>query len=321
MSPLWRRLLVVTALGAGVFAGFAIYANVDRLRADLATLSVAAVAAAIGLACLNYVVRFVRWELYLRAVGVRVPLGQSALVFVAGFMMSVTPGKVGELVKAALLKATSNAPVDRVAPVVVAERLTDLVALVVLGIAGAFAYGEQIPLVVATSVVVAVGLLVVMFRPLARAAIALVGKLPPRKIFGKVGPRLTDMYEHLYALIRPARLVWATALGALAWLCECVGFWLIVNGFPGADLSLGLATFIYALTTVAGALSFLPGGLGVAEATMTAMLVRLIGKSTSVAATIVTRLCTLWFAMVIGVFALLALRPYLGKNWDKMRAP
>src|SRR5262245_49112180 len=129
MSPFWRRLLVVTAIGAGVFAGFAIYANVDQLGADLARLSIGAVAAALALACLNYVIRFVRWELYLRAVDVRVPLGTSALVFVAGFVMSIISGKVGELVKAALLKATSNAPVDRVAPVVIAERLTDLVAL------------------------------------------------------------------------------------------------------------------------------------------------------------------------------------------------
>ena len=65
-----------------------------------------------------------------------------------------------------------------------------------------------------------------------------------------------------------------------AWGCECVGFALICDAFPGAHVDLGLAMVIYAGTTIAGALSFLPGGLGVTEGAMTLALVRRCAAST-----------------------------------------
>ena len=68
-------------------------------------------------------------------------------------------------------------------------------------------------------------------------------------------------------------------------------------------------TFIYAAMTVAGALSFLPGGLGVTEAGMLALLTTFgtgIARGTAAAATFVTRACTLWFAVGIGVGSLAA---------------
>ena len=72
---------------------------------------------------------------------------------------------------------------------------------------------------------------------------------------------------------------------------------------PGSlSASVGSATLIYSLTTIAGALSFLPGGLGVTEGAMTVALVHEhIGKATAVAATLLTRLATLWFAVLLGV--------------------
>jgi len=90
-----------------------------------------------------------------------------------------------------------------------------------------------------------------------------------------------------------------------------VGFALVISAFPGTAVPLGLATLIYATTTVAGALSFLPGGLLVTEGTMTLFLVeasRGVDQPTAVAATILIRLATLWFAVVIGILALLILR-------------
>src|SRR5690606_24533469 len=100
-------------------------------------------------------------------------------------------------------------------------------------------------------------------------------------------------------------------LAVLAWLAECVGFALIVGAFPGAEVPLGVATSIYAATTIAGALSFLPGGLLVTEASMALLLVQAgsgVDQATAAAATILTRLATLWFAVGIGLVAMALLR-------------
>src|SRR5690606_6949725 len=123
-----------------------------------------------------------------------------------------------------------------------------------------------------------------------RAIIGLVCRPRPLRRFAD---RLHTFYDGLAELVRPGPLAWSTALGVVAWLAECVGFALIVSAFPGTDVPLGLATLIYASTTIAGALSFLPGGLLVTEATMTLFLVessRGVDHATAVAATILTRL-------------------------------
>ena len=57
------------------------------------------------------------------------PLASSALVFGAGLSLSITPAKLGELVKSYLLREMHDVPAPQTAPIVVAERVTDLVAL------------------------------------------------------------------------------------------------------------------------------------------------------------------------------------------------
>ena len=297
-------MLLVVAAGVAVFAGISVYADVSEIGARLGGFAWWSFAAALGLALVNYALRFARWSIYLADRELAVPPRTSLLVFIAGFALSVTPGKVGELLKCFLLRASKGIPIARSAPIVVAERLTDLVAVVLLALAGVALYGMGAATVVAGGAVVLAGLIVLSWPLLAGGLIDLVTR--PRR-FTRFRGRLHELYRELGQLIRPWPLTWASAIGVLAWLAECIGFALIVNGFPGADVPLGLAILIYAVTTLAGALSFLPGGLLVTEAGMTLFLVesaRGVERATAAAATILTRLATLWFAVALGVAAL-----------------
>ena len=300
-------MLVVLA-GVAVFAGFSIYADVSELGSRLRGFAWWALFAALLLALVNYGVRLLRWSLYLRACRVKIPAHVSVLTFLSGFALSVTPGKIGELIKSFLLRESCAIPVTRTAPIVIAERVSDLLALLFLGVVGVAFYGVARSMVVAGAAVIATGLVVLSWPALARRCIDLLCR--PR-VLRRHKRKLHDMYNGLASLVRPWPLCWSTGLGVLAWLAECVGFAVILSAFPGTDVPLGLATLIYAVTTVAGALSFLPGGLLVTEATMTLLLVqaaRGIDQPTAVAATILTRLATLWFAVVLGILALGILR-------------
>lgn len=309
MPGFWRKLLLVTALGVGVFAVFSIHADVEKLGARLGQMDKLAVLAALALAATNYALRFIRWQLYLRATGMGVPTKASALVFLSGFAMSVTPGKVGELFKAGLLSDAAGAPAGKTIPIVIAERVTDLVSLVLLALAGVVAYGIATEMAVAGVAVVGAGMVILSWRSLAEAVLGLVERLG--RIGRKLAPKLRELYTNVATLVRPRPLAWGTALGLVAWLAECVGFALVVRGLPGAYVSAGLATLIYAATTIAGALSFLPGGLVVTELGMISLLVRSaegLDQPAAVAATIVIRICTLWFAVALGLVALALVR-------------
>src|SRR6185436_18850196 len=112
--------------------------------------------------------------MYLRRQGVRVPLASSAIVFGAGLSLSITPAKLGELVKSLLLRDMHDIPAPRTAPIVVAERVTDLIALLALSIIGVAAYGIDRTLVIAASAIIGLGLVLLAWPTPTHALIDLV---------------------------------------------------------------------------------------------------------------------------------------------------
>jgi glycosyltransferase 2 family protein len=306
---LWLAIAIVIAIAAFSMAG-----DVRSLGDQLAGFAWLGFVAALALALANYALRFVRWQLYLRRQQVTVPTASSAIVFGAGLSLSITPGKLGELVKSYLLREMHDIPAPRTAPIVVAERVSDLVALLSLAVIGVAAYGVDPTLVIIAGAIIGAGLVLLAWPRPTRALIDLVTS--PAKLRHLREP-LHETLVHLSALCRPGPLLVATVIAIPAWGCECLGFALICDSFPGVHVQLGLATAIYAGTTIAGALSFLPGGLGVTEGAMTLALVKggsHLAMSTALAATLLTRLATLWFAVLIGVVLLAVARRRIARR-------
>ncbi|MBA3464182.1 MAG: flippase-like domain-containing protein [Deltaproteobacteria bacterium] len=311
---IWVAIVAVIGIAAIVMLG-----DVRELGNRLGEFGWWAFAAAVGLALTNYAIRFLRWQLYLRHQKVAVPVGSSALVFGAGLSLSITPGKLGELVKSYLLRELHDVPATQTAPIIFAERVTDLLALLLLAVIGVAIYGVQMTLVLAAGSVVVLGLVLLAWPRPTRALIDLVTK---PKLTRKLRAPLQEIYTGLASLCRPSLLVLATLIAVPAWGMECIGFALIVNAFPGAEVSLGLATVIYAATSIAGALSFLPGGLGVTEGAMTVLLVNSatnVDQATALNATLLIRLATLWFAVVLGLVLLAVARGRIARR--TARAP
>jgi uncharacterized protein (TIRG00374 family) len=169
-------------------------------------------------------------------------------------------------------------------------------------------------LIVGTMVLLFV--VVVSSRRMSLALVDLVAKVPK---VSRVAPKLRELYESAAILFRPAPFAAASLLSVLAWFCECLGFYLVLGGF-GLGASLMLATFIYATTTVGGLPT--PGGLGLTEGGMAALLgyTAKTQAATAGAATLIIRLCTLWFAVLVGVVALLLFRKRVGLADDAAEA-
>lgn len=306
----WIWIAIVAVIGV---AAIVMVSDVRELGERMSGFAWSSFVLALGLALANYAIRFVRWQMYLRHQRVEVPAASSALVFGAGLSLSITPAKLGELVKSYLLRELHGSPPTRTAPIVVAERVTDLIALLILAVIGVAVYGVETTLVIVAAAVVGLGLVMLAWARPTRALIDLVTR--PRFTSRFRGP-LHEMYGGLAALCRPRMLALATLIALPAWGAECIGFAEIVNGFAGANVDLGLAMVIYAATTIAGALSFLPGGLGVTEASMTLLLVQSAAKldeAAAIDATLLTRLATLWFAVGLGLVCLAFARARIAK--------
>jgi uncharacterized protein (TIRG00374 family) len=304
MKKLLPRVLLGVAAGVAIYLAFVIWKGWNEVRDALSSFHWWAAAGALGLAAANYLVRFLRWQYYLRVLKVAVPAGESFLVFLGGFALTVTPGKLGEAVKAFLLKESRQVPAAVTAPIVIAERLTDLIGLLLLAMVGVFTFDVDRRFLAVGAVVIGVGLLAISVESVAKLAIRVASQVPGVRRFAH---RFDTLYASTKTMLRPGPLLWAVVLSVISWAFECVAFWLVVAGFPGAAVPMQAAIFIYAAMTVAGALSFLPGGLGVTELGMLTLLTKLgsgITHGVATGAVFVTRLCTLWFAVGVGLLAL-----------------
>ena len=311
-----RRLLAGALLGLVVYAAFALWADLGGVAHVVRDFPVGRVFEALGLASLGYLVRFIRWERYARLLGVRLKLVDSALVFLSGMALTVSPGKLGEALKSWLVRELNGTPVARTAPIVLAERLTDLLALLLLiGLAGLGAQPEYAALFWVSLIGTTLGVALLGHQRATDALLALVARLPGGE---RLAPKARDAFASARLLLTPLELVWAVGPAVLAWGLECVAAWRVVDAFAPGAFTLDQAAFAFALPLVAGAVAiFTPGGLGVTEGAMTALLrpryvaaglAAEAAQAAAVSATLIVRLCTLWYAMLVGVIALVCFR-------------
>ena len=303
MRSLRRRLLAGLVLGFIVVLGLALLGDVRQVTEHLAAFSWQLTPLILACTLFNYALRFVKWHFYLGLVGVRqFPLVESARLFVGGFPLAVTPGKVGEALKGVWLNQRTGVPVARGVPVVVAERISDGLAVLALSTLGVIAYPRYWPAFASVLGILVTGVILTQIRPLAVGVITWAGRLPV--VGGLAGP-LREFYEGTYALFRPLPTLAAVALGTVAWLGEGVGFYLVLRGLgvpPGWE-TLSVAIFVLSFSTIVGAVSTLPGGLGAAEASIAGMLGLLLAlpAGTAAAATLLIRFATLWFGVALGL--------------------
>ncbi|MCY2961844.1 MAG: lysylphosphatidylglycerol synthase transmembrane domain-containing protein [Planctomycetota bacterium] len=310
---LGRSLLFGAVFGLVVLAALAAWADVRGVGAALARfpLHVAGIACALSFA--NYGLRFLRWQRYLHLLGIRIPAGTSYLISLAGLAFTVSPGKLGEAYKSWLVKRVHGAPVHVTAPIVLAERFTDLLAFLVLIAIGGLGTSPDHAWIF-WAVLAGCGVLLAFATSIALQEFALgfAGRMP---VVSKLVPRVRASLATVRSLLSPRQLVLPTLLATAGWGLECVGFWLVADAFAPGAISLSFAAYTFALSAVAGAVLILfPGGLGPTEASMSALVApRYVAaglsaeaaRASAASATLVIRLCTLWFAVAVGALAAL----------------
>jgi uncharacterized membrane protein YbhN (UPF0104 family) len=301
----WRE----AAFGIGLLAmflaglgGLAAATGWEEVAAHVGALTAAQVALLLALSLVNYVGRGARWHLLTRALGLPTRLGQDLRHFFGGFAMTVTPGRVGELIRLRWLRRETGAPYERTAPLVLADRAADLAAMALIlalalalsaaGIAGA------LPIVALALAAAWAATQPRLLAWLATRAYRTVGRAP--RLFG----RARQAARTLASFSSWRVLMPALALGIVGWFAEGYALYLLLT-WMGVDIGLWTAVAIFTFATLAGGLTGAPGGLGGAEAAMIGLLkVQGVPLEVSVPATAVIRLTTLWFAIGIGVLVL-----------------
>jgi glycosyltransferase 2 family protein len=257
------------------------------------------------LSLLNYGIRILRWRSYLVCLGHPLPHRFCASTYVAGFAFTLSPAKIGEMVRARYYLPL-GVPLAHVTASFFAERLMDILAMSVL--AAAFIAVLHPAALVGIGVAFALMLVALATIPWQQLATVLRDWSHLPRPLRETLSALVLALASTRPLLQTRTLAMGFSLGLLAWSLEGVGLFVLASMFP-FHLGLATAVGIYGVAVLVGGISFLPGGLGTTEAAMTAMLVS-HGWSTPPALllTLACRLVTLWLAVGLGWLAVMLLR-------------
>lgn len=298
----FRALLLIVLLSAVGYLMFSLWGGWQEVVAAMVRVGLIGTAIALMLSLVNYGLRFVRWQKFLALLGHRVHTPESLRIYIAGFGLTILPGKAGEVIRSLFLKHHGISYPESLAAFF-SEQFSNLISMLLLVSIGLWVYPPAKPLVVILAALIVTGLVVLQQTKWLQALKVIAqNKLPARPAHFITSA--IEIVLHSGRCFRLPVLLYGIALGLVAWGAEGMAFYYIMHVL-GSDLSLPTALFIYAFSMLVGALSFLPGGLGGAEATMVTLLIlNHVAQPQAVAATVLIRLATLWFAVALGVIAL-----------------
>lgn len=296
-----RDVIVMGALFGLVLVGLvglAAATGWEETLAHITDLALWQIAALLALSLVNYLFRGLRWHIFARRLGLPTGVGQDMRHFLGGFAMSVTPGRVGELIRMRWLRRETGWSFERTAPMVLIDRAADLLAMALIlaiaimlsatGIAGA------IPVVIG-----ALAVAYVATRPKLLSGLATI-TYKATGLAARLFARVRTAARSLAQFSDPWILTLAAVLGLIGWFAEGLAFHYLLM-WMNADIGLWHAVAIFVFATLAGGLTGAPGGIGGAEGAMILLLgLEGVPLEISVPATLIIRLTTLWFAIGIG---------------------
>ena len=305
-----RNIFISLAAAGLIYLLFSLYADFDKVLKAFSLFNWFLLPLLLLLSFLNYVTRFLKWDFYLHLLQIKIKKIDSFFVFMSGLIMSVTPGKMGELLKAYLVKQISGEPISKTAPIIFAERITDFLSLIFIGLIGGYVYNFGREIIIAVGIFFIFLTIALTNKNIGEAIINYLSKISFLK---KYTEHANAAYESSYQMLQIKPLLQMSLLSLVAWFFECLGYYLILTNF-NVEISLLWASFSYAFATIVGAISMLPGGLGVTEGSLTVLLQQKhYSLDIAFASTFIVRIVTLWFAVFVGVVSVLLYQKRFGK--------
>lgn len=310
LQTIRNRVFLSIAIAALIYLVFMIYVDYEKVISSFKNFNWYLLPALLLLSLGNYLSRFFKWEYYLKIIDVKLHKLDSLSIFMSGLIMSVTPGKMGELLKSYLVKQVNGTSISKTAPIVFAERATDFLSLTIMALTGAYIYDYGKNIIIIIGVIILTGLIIISNKKLFYKIISLFSNI---SFISKHILKIRTAYDSSSKLLSITPLLLMTLLSIVSWGFECFGYYLILTNFE-IEIDLLWAFFSYSFATIVGALSMLPGGLGVTEGSLTLMLVQKgLSEHNAFAATFIVRAVTLWFAVLVGAISVLFYQKRFGK--------
>jgi uncharacterized protein (TIRG00374 family) len=297
-----KNKIIISIITVFILITFiSIFFDFKDLLSILGTFDLKYIGIILLLPLVNYILRFIKWNYYLSLIHIKIPFTKNLLIFLSSFSLTITPGKLGEILKSYMLKEQFSIPISKSSPIVFAERVTDAISMLFLCALGllTFNYGIQ-PLILITSLIL-IGIIFIQNKKL---SLKLISQLSKLKLLKNKSASLERFYLSSYSLFQLKPLILSVIIGIFSWGSEALVIYFVIKAL-GLNILMTQGIFVFAFSSLVGALSMLPGGLIATEGSMIGLLT-MIGISSNISAsgTLIIRFATLWFGFFIGLIFL-----------------
>ncbi len=307
----WRTIvpLIIAIIALVIFAQ-KININPKLTLVAMRNANIYFVLAAFSIYYLSFPIRTVRWRMLLENVGyteengIHLPKFWKLLeiIYVSWFANVIVPAKLGDLYRAYLLRREAGLPASRTFGTVLAERLLDLIVLLLLFIPGVFiSLHENLPpqLVLGLKITMVLVLVGIIGLFMLRMFPTQIGMVVPKRFRGYYN----QFQEGTLGSFR--RIPTLTGLTFGVWACETLRFFFIalaLNLFSGSLIHVLSASLFIALgEALLTVIPFTGGGIGLVEGGMLAMITLFTpNTSLALAAIVIDRAISLFSILVIG---------------------
>lgn len=252
----------------------------------------------------NYFFRYIRWRLLFGYLGDKVPFVDGLLCYVAGYSLTTTPAKAGEAIRCIYFNRRHGTNHAHTLAAILSERTSDAMASMLLASLVVYQF-EQLRWLGVGLVALIATIIIGINMPSLILRITSLMRVIKMKWFNSLLDLVPTFLQRSSTLLSWKPLGIGTMIAFVSWSAEGIGFAWLAHQL-GGEQSMMLYMSIFAIGMVAGALTFLPGGLGSAELVMYMLLTLTgMGHAEALTATLLCRLATLWFAVVLGLLSIL----------------
>jgi len=297
-----NRLIVVLVAVIGIYAVFLFMSDYNIISEKISNFKINYLPLILLLVSASWVPLIIKWHFLLKNSEINIPLSKTIAIFFSGSAFEITPGQIGILIKSQLLKTSSNISRTKTVPIVIVEKIYDLIGAILASVIGIIILGMEFYLII---IAISVLVFIFFFMYHRRSSELFFNRMTKLKLFSKYVENISEFYDIIKKSTSVKASVICILLALTYWFMISAAAYYTLIAFDINILDYLKILAIYTTSTLLGAISFIPGGIGITEGSIAGLLtLNGLDISTALILSVMIRVLTLWYTVCVGFIAL-----------------
>ena len=297
-----NKLILVLIAAIGIYAIFLFVSDFGVISEKISNFKINYLPLILLFVTISWLPLFMKWHILLKNCEIDIPLGKSVSVFLSAPALGITPGQIGVLMRSQILKTSSNIPRTKTIPIILVEKVYDLVGALLASIIGIIILEIEPYLIIIAVSVLSTIFFFMYYRP---ASELFFRRMTKTKFFSKYVENISEFDKTIQKSTNVKIATICILLAVTYWFIISIAAYYTLIGFDVSILDYLQVLAIYTTSILLGAISFIPGGIGITEGSIASLFtLNGIDVSTALILSVMIRVLTLWYSVGVGFIAL-----------------